>query len=238
MMSRMILACYVLALASGCCNQCRAVPRQVSLAKASVESYAPSGIVFGGEYGDCSDTIPHRPWNCEYEPWWDYHITRYAAQLSAYRAYRQYSSECDQALSHHFKCGFIKAFEDLALNTQPSPPIVPPPLYWNAFYRSCAGRPYVEEWFAGYDAGLKVGCDSGVSDFGEITLHRENGRNGTGGQGYGVQGYDQRNTVPQQPSAPAMRYAPQPVPQPVPQAAPQPAVVLPRQMPNPYNPEG
>ncbi len=230
-MSRMILACFALMFASGCCNFCMSLPRQASLAKASVESHAPSGIIFAGEHGDCSETIPHRPWTSQYEPWWDFHITRYAAELSAYRAFRQYSSECDESLSHHFKCGFITAFEDVALNKRPSPPVVPPPKYWNAFYRSCAGRPYVDDWFAGYDAGLRVSCDYGVSDFNEIHLRRGDCRAGTGGQ-YQDQGYDQRGTNPRQQIAPAPLLAPQPVPQ----GVPQPSTVLPRDMPNSYAP--
>jgi hypothetical protein len=58
------------------------------------------------------------------------------------------------------------------MNRRPSPPIIPPPKYWNAFYRSSAGQGYVDDWFDGYDAGLDWGRQSGVCGFNEIYLNR------------------------------------------------------------------
>lgn len=99
-------------------------------------------------------------------------ITQHTAHKCAFRDLKTYRQQCGGPISHHFKMGFIQAYEDLAMNRRPSPPVIPSDKYWNAYYRSCAGQPDVDEWFAGYDAGLEMGYDSGVSRFHEIYLNR------------------------------------------------------------------
>jgi hypothetical protein len=73
--------------------------------------------------------------------------------------------------------GFIAAYEDIALNRLPVPPVLPPPKYWNAFFRSPAGQGCVQEWFAGYDAGREMGQNNGVARFGQVAMRRGYGCN-------------------------------------------------------------
>jgi hypothetical protein len=142
--------------------------------EARLQTLGPGGAMCGN---GCSDCIPHRPYTHEYWPEWDYKITQHTAHVCAFRGLKAYRMQCGGSVSHHFKMGFISAYEDIALNRKPIPRIVPPPRYWNAFYRSCAGQSGVDDWFAGYDAGLEMGSQSGVSRFGRIALRR-NGCNG------------------------------------------------------------
>jgi hypothetical protein len=164
-MSRMILTICTLAVAAGCCNP--NWPNRVSLVVASIETLGPSL-----NSRDCCDCVPHRPWTDDYVDWWDYHITEHTAQKCALRAFGDYRRQASCRPSHHFKMGFVAAYEDLALNRKPSPPIVPPAMYWNAYYRSCAGQGCIDDWFAGYDAGLASGFNSSVSRFHEVYLRR------------------------------------------------------------------
>ena len=166
-MSRMILALCALMTASGCLLVDPQTPSRVSLVVARLETLGPNWSA-----RRCNDCIPSRPYTFDFIPCWDYWITEHTAQKCAFRAYGDYKRQCGNPKSHHFKMGFIAAYEDLALNRRPSPRIVPPPKYWNAFYRSSAGRPLVDQWFAGYDAGLSMGSNSGVAEFREVYLNR------------------------------------------------------------------
>ena len=169
-MSRTIFAALSLTLLAGC--QRFYSPNYGSIVTARLQTVGPNWTRFCGANRGCDDCIPHRPFTLDYRPAWDYHITEHAAHCCAFRAFDQYRKECGQAPSHHFKMGFTAAYEDLALNRRPSPPAIPPSMYWNAYYRSCAGKPFVEDWFAGYDAGLNRGSNSGVCRFREIYLRR------------------------------------------------------------------
>ena len=80
------------------------------------------------------------------------------------------------------------------MNRQPIPRVAPPPKYWNAYYRSCAGQPYVDDWFAGYDAGFEMGSDSGVSRFREVFLNRT-GDPGPSHYGQAAQGNGSANVT-------------------------------------------
>jgi len=86
------------------------------------------------------------------------------------KALARYRKECGP-LSKHFSDGFVQAYIDLAEGRGPLPPNLPPSRYWSAYYRSCAGAPKVEEWYAGYHAGLAEGQQSGVSQFRRIDIH-------------------------------------------------------------------
>ena len=175
-MSRMILALCTLTFASGCTNVCTpCTPRGWSIMQARLETLGPNCSRRCGSRGGCDDCIPCKPFEDVYKPMWDFYVTEHTAHKCAFRALHEYRLQCGRPMSHHFKRGFIAAYEDLALNRRPQPPIVPPSLYWNAYYRSCAGQPCVDDWFAGYDAGLAAGSNSGVSRFHEIYLRRCNG---------------------------------------------------------------
>ena len=205
-------------------------------------------LLFPGANRGCDDVIPHRPWTCDYGPKWDYHITRYAGELGGYRAFREYRSQSCEPLSCHFQCGFVTAYEDIALNKRPAPPVVPPPKYWNAYYRSCAGKPCVDDWFAGYDAGREIGLQSGVSRFQEVYLRR----GGCPGGAISPVNYQQSSqgdfAVPQLgPTGASMTPSPMAPPMPSsivpPAAGPRsatepPTTVMPRALPNTYGPHG
>jgi hypothetical protein len=166
----MLLALCAITVMSGCHLQ--SIHRPISLVSARIGTLVPHPKSRGCDA--CGECVPCRPFTCDYYPCWDNHITEHTAQKCAFRAYGDYKRTCGRPPSHHFKCGFIAAYEDLALNRKPIPPIIPPPKYWNAFYRSCAGEVYVDDWFAGYDAGLEMGLNSGVSKFQTIDIRRGN----------------------------------------------------------------
>lgn len=167
----MILALGLLTAFLPGCSCFEYMKYKFSLATARLESFGPSRRVYG-PCGVCSDCIPSRPFTPGYDEHHDFYITRHTAQRCAFKGLAAYRRQCRGPMSHHFKMGFIAAYEDLALNRQPAPPILPPPKYWNAFYRSPAGQPCVQDWFAGYDAGRDMGQSSGVSQFNQIAMRR------------------------------------------------------------------
>lgn len=155
--------------------------REASIIEARIQTLLPG---FRGACDDCSDCIPSRPIGFNYKEWCDYHVTEHTAHLCAFRSLRRYKKECGHEIDYHFRSGFIAAYEDLALNRQPSPPAYPPPLYWNAYYRSCAGEPCIDQWYAGYEAGLDWGSNSGVSKFNEAYLTQCAGEMPANGSAY------------------------------------------------------
>ena len=202
-MSRMILLFAFLTFASGC-TLCSQTFHSLSVIDARLVTLGPDWRARRTS-GDCCDScVPCRPWTCGYYPWMDYHGTEHTAQKCAFRALHQYKQSCGRPVSHHFKNGFISAYEDLALNRRPSPPVVPPPLYWNAYYRSCAGQGHVDEWYAGYQAGLSMGSESGVSRFREIALFNYGYTDADfrGGDGAGMVGQETEPDYPQEEIAP------------------------------------
>ncbi len=119
----------------------------------------------------CDDCVP--PWvsHCgHYRQRLDDKVTRMTALKCAWHGLESYRGRGGGAVSSDFAAGFEQAYVDLAENRTPQPPSLPPSKYWSAFYRSCAGRPYVEDWFAGYHAGLEMGLHSGVSRFNQIEV--------------------------------------------------------------------
>ena len=97
-------------------------------------------------------------------------VTRQTALHCAWRDLDEFDYLSPHAVSGDFAAGFERAYIDLAENRAPQPPSVPPSKYWSAYYRSCAGRPHVEEWYAGYQAGLEQGLQGGVSQFNRIDV--------------------------------------------------------------------
>ena len=136
----------------------------------------------------CDDCVP--PWvpHCgHYRQRLDDKVTRMTALKCAWHGLESYRGRGGGAVSSDFAAGFEQAYVDLAENRTPQPPSVPPSKYWSAFYRSCAGRPHVEDWFAGYHAGLEMGSQSGVSRFNQIDI-RSCGLGA--GQGGGMRTHD------------------------------------------------
>lgn len=126
---------------------------------------------YGRASGRCDDcTPPWVPYLGHYKQRLDDKVTRMTALKCAWRGLDSYRGRCGGAVSGDFAAGFERAYIDLAENRTPQPSAVPPSKYWSAYYRSCAGRPHVDDWYAGYYAGLEMGSQSGVSRFNQIDL--------------------------------------------------------------------
>ncbi|MBS0201388.1 MAG: hypothetical protein JSS49_00705 [Planctomycetes bacterium] len=118
----------------------------------------------------CSDCTP--PWvpAFKYCSFIDDLVVCETGKNCGIKALARYRRQCRTHLSSDFGAGFIQAYIDLASGRGPLPPSVPPSRYWTAYYRSCAGQPKVDEWYAGYQAGLDEGSQSGVSQFRRIEV--------------------------------------------------------------------
>ncbi len=118
----------------------------------------------------CSDCTPPRVPGCKYNSCVDEFVVYRTGKSCGHRALARYRRQCDCPISADFSAGFVQSHVDLASGRGPLPPSLPPSRYWSAYYRSCAGRPRVEDWYAGYDAGLEVGLNGGVSQFRRIDV--------------------------------------------------------------------
>lgn len=118
----------------------------------------------------CSDCTP--PWvpTLKYMSCVDDMVVCETGKNCGLRALARYRRQCGTRLSADFGAGFVRAYIDLAEGRGPLPPNLPPSRYWSAYYRSCAGQPRVEEWFAGYHVGLEEGQQSGVSQFRRVDI--------------------------------------------------------------------
>lgn len=130
----------------------------------------PPRMVGCGRGQFCSDCIP--PW----VPTWKYNsciddvVVHETGKKCGLKALARYRHQCRARISVDFAYGFVQAYIDLAEGRGPLPPNLPPSCYWTAYYRSCAGQPHVEEWYAGYRVGLEEGLNSGVSQFRRIDI--------------------------------------------------------------------
>ncbi len=115
----------------------------------------------------CSDCIPPKTSASCYNTFQDKMVTKGTAKQCAARDLKQFYGKSCQP-SKHFADGFQEAYVDLALGKIAAVPAVPPSKYWTAYYRSCEGVPAVQDWFAGYEAGLQTGADRGVSRFNRV----------------------------------------------------------------------
>lgn len=113
---------------------------------------------------DCADCAPPRSWCCSYHACTDNLVTKLTAGECARRDLKELERTCGKQ-SRHFAAGFREAYRDLALGRLAQMPPVPPSKYWTAYYRSERGQADVDDWFAGYQAGLEWGQTSGVSRF-------------------------------------------------------------------------
>lgn len=112
-----------------------------------------------------------------YIPWYDDLVTRHTATTCANEALRQLEGSCGQAYSGDFRRGFKAAYIATARGSRPIVPAVPPPRYWNAYYRSCAGRQQAEDWLSGYEWGLQYSTQSCITDLRQVvdagkTIHK------------------------------------------------------------------
>jgi hypothetical protein len=124
-----------------------------------------AGLLAGCATGQqCSDCLPPKPLTPGYVESADKWLTKSTAHRCAEAALKNYHCQ-GQKPSKYFEEGFTQAYEDLAFARPARVPAVPPPKYWNAYYRSCAGQPAVDDWFAGYSAGLQSGEAGGVTQF-------------------------------------------------------------------------
>jgi hypothetical protein len=115
----------------------------------------------------CADCVPPRSFGCSYHPCCDKLLTKFTADQCARKDLKAWEKDCGKQ-SRHFAAGFHEAYRDLALGRLAQLPPVPPSRYWTAYYRSCAGQKDVQDWFAGYEAGLEWGWNSGVSRFNRV----------------------------------------------------------------------
>lgn len=113
---------------------------------------------------DCADCSPPRSWCCTYHACTDHLLTKLTAAECARKDLKELERTCGKH-SRHFAAGFREAYRDLALGRLAQIPPVPPSKYWTAYYRSERGQADVDDWFAGYAAGLEWGQTSGVSRF-------------------------------------------------------------------------
>ncbi len=163
-MSRMMLLFAVVglcALATGCAmSPC--VPMRGAGGSCGARGFCHRG---------CDDCVPPwMPYLGHYKQRCDDCVTRQTALHCAGRDLHEYGSQSPCPVSTDFAAGFEQAYVDLAENRAPQPPSVPPSKYWSAYYRSCAGREKVEDWYAGYQAGLDRGLRGGVSRFNRINV--------------------------------------------------------------------
>lgn len=89
----------------------------------------------------------------KYWPGLDEWSTNHVAKSAANRQIWSQQLRSFRLLSSHYKDGYRQAFIDIANGGSGDCPPVPPPRYWNTFYRSECGEKFAEQWFNGYRAG-------------------------------------------------------------------------------------
>lgn len=89
----------------------------------------------------------------KYWPGLDEWSTKHTATSAANRILLSHQLTQFRLLNSHYKDGFRQAFIDIANGGSGECPPVPPPKYWNTFYRAQCGEKYAEDWFSGYRAG-------------------------------------------------------------------------------------
>ena len=92
----------------------------------------------------------------KYRPWCDDWTTTVTAKRCANRILLQQQWSMKKLMSADYKGGFRQAFIDVAHGSDGELPAVPPPVYWNAHFRSDSGQRRAECWFSGYRAGAAM----------------------------------------------------------------------------------
>ncbi|MBA4031235.1 MAG: hypothetical protein C0478_10165 [Planctomyces sp.] len=187
---------------------------------------------------DCTPSSMHL--HHKYMPWFDDMLTKHTAKKCACRHLAAYAANCGQPVTKDFRRGFEQAFEDVAMGAPEAVPAVAPSRYWQAYYRSGAGRPLVEEWFDGYATGLDYATSSQAAELNRVastdkpylTPEEQHGGGNTGGMA--GSGWSQPPVIAPQ-AAPVMSVQPppnMPPPQmpsyqlPIPQMPPSPQMQL------------
>ncbi len=129
---RLLVTVVLLGIACGCqCNPCRS---------------GSTGLLGSGTL--CPPQFDN--FYCRY---YDEFHARLAARTVArqqLKCMRPATVTCD------FREGFENAFEDVAVGSRGGIPPQPPAPYWNKCARTPGGHARVEQWYAGYAAGLEL----------------------------------------------------------------------------------
>lgn len=117
----------------------------------------------------CDDCVPPKTYSYCQNYWQlkDEYISQATAAKCAHDDLKSLKKSCGK-VSADFAEGFRQAYIDLSMGRPALVPTVPPPHYWNAYYRSCAGHDQVADWFEGYQLGLEYGQQGGVSKFNRV----------------------------------------------------------------------
>lgn len=84
-----------------------------------------------------------------------------ACRVARHRAHSTLRQLDGRFASADYRCGFEQAFCDVATGYRGDVPPQPPAGYWSWRFRSDAGRCRVDEWYAGYAAGLMAARQEG-----------------------------------------------------------------------------
>lgn len=146
--------------ASGVCSSPASLFRLPTPRYNATESLIDNGCVEAGcgevecEKGTCKPQ-PYYTFN-KYCPWLDeWHTTSTAKRCANWILVKQ-QWRLLKLMPADYKKGFRQAFVDVAHGSEGELPAVPPPVYWNAHFRSDAGQQKAECWFAGYRAGAAM----------------------------------------------------------------------------------
>lgn len=109
-----------------------------------------------------------RPWRSDLPNgpfgWLDDLSLKFKVKKCADEALDEIENATGHEPSDDFEDGFEQAFVDLAMGRSGATPPVPPPKYWNAYYRAPIGHHSVREWYAGYELGVQRAIDLGIAD--------------------------------------------------------------------------
>lgn len=108
---------------------------------------------------------PKEPW-CSYWPWLDDCDVKKTARRCADQQLKQMPG-----VSKDFRAGFRQAFTDLAFGRRACLPPVPAEHYWYMYSRHPIGAAAVDDWYAGYEAGLETGPAVGIDQATRIRTH-------------------------------------------------------------------
>ncbi|MFP6765357.1 MAG: hypothetical protein VB858_17140, partial [Planctomycetaceae bacterium] len=89
-------------------------------------------------------------------PWCDDWSTTATAKRCANGILLRQQWDLKKLMPADYKGGFRQAFMDVAHGSDGELPAVPPPVYWNAHFRSDSGQRRAECWFSGYRAGAAL----------------------------------------------------------------------------------
>lgn len=106
------------------------------------------------EKGSCKPQ-PYFTFN-KYCPWFDEWHTTSTAKRCANRILLKQQWQTLKLMPADYRKGFRQAFVDVAHGSDGELPAVPPPVYWNAHFRSDSGQQKAEYWFSGYRAGAAM----------------------------------------------------------------------------------